>query len=139
MKRLACVACALAVLASAALFGPTAGADDQETPSAEKIMEALFKGPKSAGGVLKTQLKSAAPAWDSVKESTEKFAKLAPSLEKADPAKGDKAAFQELAKAFAVNAKALNAAAEKEDLAATKAAFGKIGASCKTCHSAHRE
>ncbi|HEU5119156.1 MAG TPA: cytochrome c, partial [Isosphaeraceae bacterium] len=103
------------------------------------IMGPLFKGPKAAASVLKTQLKSDSPDWKAVRESTEKFARLAPSLPKNEPPKGDKAEFQALAKAFAANSKALNEAAEKEDVGATKAAFGKIGASCKSCHSAHRE
>ncbi len=44
MKRLACVACALALLASAALFGRTAGADEQETLSIKKVMEPAVQG-----------------------------------------------------------------------------------------------
>lgn len=139
MKRLACVACALAVLASAALFGRPAGADEESAPEIKEIMDPLFKGKNSAISVLKTQLKSDSPEWSSVKASTEKFAKLAPSLQKNEPPKGDTADFQALARAFAANAKALDDAAQKEDLTATKAAFGKLGASCKTCHGAHRE
>jgi cytochrome c556 len=139
MKRLACVAFALAVLASAALSARPAGADDQNDPSNEKIMQALFKGPNSAGGVLKTELKGTSPSWPKVQEATGKFAKLAPSLQKNEPHKGELANFQQLAKAFAANAKALDDAAQKEDLTATKAAYGKIGASCKVCHGAHRE
>ena len=36
-------------------------------------------------------------------------------------------------------AKALGAAAEAKDADAVRAAQGKVGASCKGCHSAHRE
>ncbi|MBV8128495.1 MAG: cytochrome c, partial [Planctomycetaceae bacterium] len=43
------------------------------------------------------------------------------------------------AEAFAANAKTLNDAAQKEDLAAVNAAIRKIRDSCNTCHDAHKE
>jgi cytochrome c556 len=116
----------------------SASADD-EPASIEKIMEALHKGRKSAQGTLKVALKSASPDWKVIQKESKTYAKVAAGLPKFDPPKGDAASFKKLAKAFAANAKTLEESAAKEDLAATKAAFGKLGGSCMGCHEAHKE
>jgi cytochrome c556 len=142
MKRLICGACStglVVTMVAVGLAGPHAGAADESTPTIDKIMETLHKGRKSPMATLKGALKSQSPDWATVQKETKEYAKFAAYMPKNKPPKGDEASFQKLAKAFASNAKALDAAAQKEDLAATKAAFGKIGGSCKSCHDAHKE
>jgi cytochrome c556 len=139
MKSLICGACSLGILAAMLAAGTLSRAADDETPGIDQIMEKLHKGRKSTMATLKTALKSQSPDWASVQKETGTYAKYAAYMPKNKPPKGDEASYQKLAKAFAANSKALDEAAKKEDLGATKAAFGKIGGSCKSCHDAHRE
>ncbi len=139
MKSLFCGVSLIGVLAVTCLIGRTTGADDQGAATIDKIMETLHQGRKSTLATLKTALKSSSPDWAAIQKQTKTYAKLAGDLPKNDPPKGDPAHFKKLAKAFAANAKALDEAAQKEDLAATKTALGKITRSCDTCHDAHKE
>ena len=66
---------------------------------------------------LKGALKSQSPDWAVVQKETKTYAKFAADMPKNDPPKGDAASYKKLAKAFASNAKALDDAAKKEDLA----------------------
>ena len=127
--------CALSVMCLLVIAGVVSrGANDESPAKIEKIMETLHKGKKSAFSVLKTALKSSSPDWALIKKEAKTYSKYAADLPKNDPPKGESAAFKKLAKAFATNAKAVSDAAEKEDLAAAKAALAKNGASCKACH-----
>ena len=137
MRSLICTASVMCLIVIAGVV--SRGASDDAPATIDKIMDTLHKGKKSANAVIKTALKSASPDWAKVQKEAKTYAKYSADLDKNDPPKGDSAAFKKLAKAFATNAKALSDAAEKEDLAAAKAAFGKINASCKTCHAAHKE
>jgi cytochrome c556 len=129
----------MCLLVVAGVVSRSAGASDETPAAIDKIMETLHKGRKSPLAALKTALKSQSPDWATVQKETKTYAKFAADLPKNDPPKGDSASFQKLAKTFAANAKALDDAAQKENLAAAKAAFGKLGGSCKSCHDAHRE
>lgn len=137
MRSLICTATVMCLVVIAGVV--SRGASDDAPATIDKIMETLHKGKKSANAVIKTALKSASPDWATVQKQTKIYSKYAADLDKNDPPKGNPAAFKKLAKTFAANAKALDDAAEKEDLAAAKAAFGKINVSCKTCHAAHKE
>jgi len=137
MRNLICTASVMCLLVIAGVV--SRGANDDAPATIEKIMDTLHKGKKSAISTLKTALKSQSPDWATVQKETKTYNKFAADLPKNDPPKGDPAAFKKLAKAFATNAKALNDAAEKEDLAAANAALRKIGGSCKVCHDAHKE
>ena len=64
---------------------------------------------------------------------------MSAALSKFDPPRGDASSYKALASNYNKNAMALDTAAQKEDLAATKAAFTKLSASCKECHSAHKK
>jgi cytochrome c556 len=131
--------CGLSVLSLMVLMAAASETSEPDAPKTPKeVMGALFKGPKSAMATLKTALKSESPDWESVQKTTKSFAKVAADLPKSDPPKGDKASFQELAKLLAKRGDALEAAAAKKDLEATKGELGKIGSSCMTCHKAHR-
>jgi cytochrome c556 len=137
MRSLICTATVMCLIVIGGVV--SRGANDDAPATIDKIMDTLHKGKKSAISTLKTALKSQSPDWAAVQKQTKTYNKFAADLPKNDPPKGDSAAFKKLAKAFASNAKALDDAAEKEDLSATKAALSKIGGSCKTCHDAHKD
>ncbi|HLN33581.1 MAG TPA: cytochrome c [Gemmataceae bacterium] len=137
MRNLICTASVMCLLVVAGVM--SRGASDEAPATIEKIMDTLHKGKKSTLAALKTALKSQSPDWAMVQKESKTYSKFAADLPKNDPPKGDPAAFKKLARAFAANAKALNDAAQKEDLAAANAAIRKIGGSCKTCHDAHKE
>lgn len=132
MKRVACVASALAILVLAA------GADDATTPSIKEVMTKLHKGANAPLSKLKTALKAESPDWTSIRISTAQVTVLGASLPKNAPPKGEKADYERRARAYLANAKDLNAAAKAEDKAQAQAALDKLGASCKDCHSAHK-
>jgi cytochrome c556 len=137
MRSLICIASAMCLLVIAGVV--SRGASDETPATIEKIMDTLHKGKKSTLAALKTALKSQSPDWATVQKESKTYSKFATDLPKNDPPKGDPAAFKKLAKALVANAKTLNDAAEKEDLAAANAALRKIGGSCKSCHDAHKE
>jgi hypothetical protein len=133
MKRLICLASALAVMAVALV----AGGDD--TPSIKDVMDKLHKGAGAPLAKLKTALKSDSPDWKNVQDLTKDFVVWGAALAKNEPPRGEKAGFVRLAKGYLDNAKALDDAAKAEDKAKAQAALNKITASCKTCHAAHKE
>jgi cytochrome c556 len=139
MRSLICAVSMMGLLVIAGIVSQKASAVDDEPASIEKIMESLHKGRKSPFAILKTALKSASPDWAVIQKESKTYAKYAPDLPKNDPPKGDKESFKRMAKAFADSAKKLEGAAEKEDLAAARSAFHKIGTLCKSCHDAHKE
>ena len=140
MKSLICAASIASLLVAAGVASRTAGAaDDAKAASIEKIMEKLHKGKNAPLATLKAALKTQSPDWAKVQKESKTYATVAADLPKFDPPQGDPASFKKLAKAFAANAKTLEESAAKEDLAATKAAFGKLGSACMTCHDAHKE
>ena len=134
MRSLICTASVMCLLVVAGVM--SRGASDETPATIEKIMDTLHKGKKSTLAALKTALKSPSPDWAAVQKETKTYSKFAADLPKNDPPKGDPAAFKTLAKAFAANAKTLNDAAEKEDLAAANAALRKLVGSCNSCHDA---
>jgi cytochrome c556 len=132
MKRLACAVSALAVLVL------TAGADDAETPTAKQLMNKLHKGANAPVTRLQTALKSDTPDWKAVRGASKDLVVLGEGLPKTRPSKGDTANYEKLANAYYADAKALDAAAKIEDKPKAQAALKKLGASCKTCHTAHK-
>ena len=137
MRSLICTASVMCLLVVAGVM--SRGASDETPATIEKIMDTLHKGKKSTLTALKRALKTQSPDWAAVQKETKIYSKFAADLPKNDPPKGDPAAFKTLAKAFAANAKTLNDAAEKEDLAAANAALHKLVGSCNSCHDAHKE
>ena len=131
MRSLICTASVMCLLVVAGVMSRR-GASDEAPATIEKIMDTLHKGKKSTLATLKTALKSQSPDWAAVQEETKTYSKFAADLPKNDPPKGDPASFKKLAKAFAANAKSLDDAAQKEDLAAANAAVRKLGASCNS-------
>jgi cytochrome c556 len=139
MKSLICATSMMSLLLLIGIVSRSSGAAADDPAKIEKIMEALHKGRKSPLNTLKAAFKNQSPDWATVQKEAKTYVKYAVDLPKNDPPKGDKASWKKLATAFATNSKALDAAAEKEDLAAAKAAFRKLGGSCKACHDAHKE
>ena len=132
MKRLICLASATMMLALVAV----AGAED--TPSIKQIMAKLHKGAKAPMGQLKGALKAETPNWPEVQALSKEFVVLGAGLAKQTPPRGEKAAYEKLATAYFETSKELDDAAKAEDKAKANAAFGKLGASCKSCHQAHK-
>jgi hypothetical protein len=137
MKGLVCGVSLLALLGLVVLTAGPVGAAD-ETPTIKEIMGKLHKGANAPLAQLKTQLKSDSPDWDKVQKSTKDFVILGASLAKNDPPKGEASAYKSLATAYFNNAKAIDDAAQAKDKAAADAAFKKLSASCKACHTAHK-
>ncbi len=108
MRSLMCVASVLVLLAVAGWVSHPAGAaSDDETPSIKKIMQTLHKGAKAPLNTVKASLKGDSPDWETVQKDAEVIAKYGAFLPKNEPPKGEKAAYEKLAKAYEKNAKAL--------------------------------
>ncbi len=136
MKRVACGASVLSVAVLAVLSASYAAED--ETPTIKQVMAKLHKGAKSPLAQVKTALKSESPQWDQIKKAARAYVTYGAALTKNDPPRGDKEAYEKLAKDFYADAKALDEAAEKEDKPAAQESFQKLSTSCKACHSAHK-
>ena len=140
MRSLMCVASVLVFLAFAGWVSHTAGAaSDDETPSIKKIMDTLHKGKMAKLSVVKAELKHESPDWAKVDKAAEVMVKLSGVLAKHDPPRGEKSSFEKIAKTYHSHAKALEKAAEEEDLKGAQAALKKLGGTCKACHTAHKE
>ncbi len=138
MKKLACVACVVGLVAISALATSFVGADEEKTATIKEVMRKLHKGANSPLAKLKKALAADSPDWKDIQKLTKDFATFGAALGKNDPPKGEKEDFKKLADAYYHNAKALNDAAKKEDKAAAQAAFKKVSTSCTTCHKAHK-
>ena len=139
MRSLMCVASVLVLLAVAGWVSHPAGAaSDDETPTIKKIMQTLHKGAKAPLNTVKASLKGDSPDWSQIEKDAEIIAKYGAFLTKGEPPKGEKADFEQLAKAYERSAKSLKTAAEKEDLKSARSASKKLGDSCKACHAAHK-
>jgi hypothetical protein len=134
MKRLVCGAAVVLSIFTAALL---AAAQDEKTPTIKDVMK-LHKGANAPLGKLGKALKSESPDWKDIQKSTKDFVVLGASLEKNDPPKGDKSSWKKFADGYLADAKALDEAAKAEDKSAAQKAHGKIAASCKACHVAHK-
>ena len=139
MRALICAASLLGLLGLFAWSASPAGAQDDEKPTIKDIMAKLHKGSKGALNVVKAELKGESPNWGKVETEAKIIDKLGAYLAKTEAPKGDQAAYEKLAKAYHKNAKDLAEAAGDKNLDKAKAATKKLGASCKACHSAHKE
>jgi hypothetical protein len=116
------------------------GAQDKKTPTIKEVMKKLNAGPNSMTANLGKDLDEDAPAWDDIKKETKEFVTFAEALGKNKAPKGDGDHWGKVTKEYLDNAKALDAAADKKDKKAAKAAHSKLAApgTCKACHSEHR-
>ena len=109
-----CVFAAALVLGAAGLSGRMR-AEKDAAPSLGEIMRKLNGGTNSMTRNLELDLKEDDPDWEAIQESTAEYTKLVAGLQKGTPRKGDKASWEKLAKGYADNARALDAAARKQD------------------------
>ncbi len=139
MRSLICVASVLCFLGVAGWLSHTAGATNQDDiPTIEKIMKTLH-GKKGNLKAAQAEVKRESPDWAKVEKEAKVIVKYAGYLSKNDPPRGEKSSFEKLAKSYESHAKALEKAAKKEDLKGAREATKKLGASCKACHTAHKE
>jgi cytochrome c556 len=138
MRALICMASVLGLLSVVAWTSGPAGAQDDEKPTIKQIMAKLHKGAKAPLSIVKAELKGDSPDWSKVETEAKVIEKLGSFLPKSEAPRGDQASFEKLAKAYEKNAKALKVAAEKQELADAKAAAKNLGATCKSCHTAHK-
>ncbi len=128
-KRIAWVALSMVAFAGIAVAA--------EGLTAKDIMGKMNKGPNSALARLKAEFKGA-PDWDKVTATSKEVVELTEALGKASPKKGDADSWAKLTGAWVADAKALETAAKDHNTKAAKAAFGKLGAACKSCHTSHK-
>lgn len=133
LKRCAAMAAGVAILGLAGL-----ATADEPSPTIKQAMGKLHKGQTGALNVLKKALGTDKPDWKGVQKTTKLVAELSESITGLEPPQGDKAGYEKLSKAYATNAKALQDASDKEDLAGSKAALGKLNMSCMPCHKAYK-
>jgi cytochrome c556 len=109
--------------------------DDKKTPTIEEIME-------DAHGKDGLRAKVAAAAkgkkWDDAKKPVEQWVKLAGSLGKNDPPKGEKDSWKKLTGNYEKTVKELAAAVKGEKEDGVKSALASITKSCGACHKAHK-
>ncbi|MBY0522560.1 MAG: cytochrome c [Gemmataceae bacterium] len=115
------------------------GAQDKP-PTIKQIMGKVNKGPNSLCPTIGKALRADEPQWDDIQKETKELAALAAVLGKNSPPKGEQASWDDLAKVYASNAKALDDAAQKKDKTAAQAAFQRLAdmKNCNACHNAHR-
>jgi cytochrome c556 len=131
MKSLALVASALIVLV---------GFDKSEAklPTVKEIMQKLHGGRDGLRTKLSKDLRAEKPDWKVIQKDTQEIVKFAEALGKNEPPQGERQSWDKLTGQYVASAKAMDAAAEKQDPAAIKTAYAKMGSSCTNCHNAHR-
>ncbi|WP_435015334.1 cytochrome c [Tundrisphaera sp. TA3] len=139
MNRKTWTTLVLAALLPAIAVTAGALAQDKDKPKTIKdVMGKLHKGTKAQSGVLKGQLKADPIDWEAVQKTTKDFVILGADLAKNDPPKGDKESWKNFADKYFATAKELDDAATAKDKSKVEAAQKSMGASCKSCHDAHK-
>ena len=133
----------LATAATAGLLLANFGADrlgaaDDKVPTIEDIMQAVNKKKGGLHTDVSAALKKSPVDWDMVQTKTKQYTAMADFLGKNDPPKGSKTSWAKLTKIYADDAKTLNDAAQKKDLATATATIKKLSGECMGCHRAHR-
>lgn len=118
--------------------GGAAKATATETVTAADVMRGLNRRQSGLHNQLGTALKADSIDWSMIQPKAQEYATLAAALGRTEPAKGDKASWEALTTTFAENARALNAAIQKNDKDAALNVHDQISQSCMTCHQAHR-
>jgi cytochrome c556 len=129
----------LLTVALLGIFTGVAGGQKEEKPTIRDIMGKLNRGPNSLTPLLGKDLRDQNPDWELVLESSTEYVQLTRGLLGNTPPKGDKVSWQRLAKAYADNATALDAAARKKDRRSALRALQRINDSCKVCHKVHKK
>jgi len=129
------------VTAAALLIAVVTGAvaSQDKTPDISTIMKKLNGKAKGLHGKAKVELNAASQNWEDLAKLSKEYRKLAESLGKNDPPKGEKASWEKLTKQYVDNVKKLDEAIGKKDKDAALKAHGAISKSCKACHDAHQD
>ena len=125
------------VLVAAGVAWPARGGEDKP-PAIGEIMRKLNGGTNSMTRNLELDLKEDEPDWEAIQESTAEYAKLVATLEKGKPPLGGKESWERLARGYAANARALDAAARRKDRATAAGVVARIKNACNACHQVHR-
>jgi hypothetical protein len=116
------------------------GAQGAKAPTVKEIMTQLNKPSTGLYTGMARELREADPEWGDLKEATKEIVKLTQELGKAKPPKGEKASWEKLTKAYAADAKALDAAVGKKDRKTAQAVYARMGEkTCNACHEVHRK
>jgi cytochrome c556 len=131
------------VVLCAILFSGNASvgaANNADVPDTETIMKKLNKKKGQVGVhyLIQPMLESDSVPWDEFAKKSKEYAELTAALGKNVCPKGGSASWEKLCKAYAADAKALDAAVGKKDKAAATAAYEKLNKSCQACHDEHR-
>ena len=138
MSRVWCAAAVAAVLAGLALMHGPSGAGQAEDLPIKKIMTKAHKGGDSLIGKLGKELKADEPEWAKIQKQTKELVRLGTALGKATPPAGEKESWEKLTTAYVVNARAMEAAANKMDREGTAARLKTLTGMCARCHKAHK-
>ena len=130
-------ASALAALATAAVTLTYGSLTAANALGVEDIMKKSFN--KKSGVCPKIAPAVKDGKWDEAQKLATELAACGAALPDTKCPKGDAASWAKLSKDFAAQTKAVAAACAKKDAAAADAALKSLGASCKACHTAHRE
>jgi hypothetical protein len=130
----------VAAAAAAGVFVLAAGgvttAQDKKAPTIKEIMKLGHAGAESY--LAKAKAGVAGGKWEDAAKAAKALDDNAALLEKATPRKGDASSWTELTKKYHGNTTALVGAIDKKDAATAKDSLGKLGGSCKECHSVHK-
>jgi cytochrome c556 len=107
--------------------------------SIEDIMTKAHKNKTGLRDQIAAELKKSTPDWSDVQKKTKEFSKLAGSLPKLKPEKGDPNSWKKLSEAYAAEVKTLDDAASKKDKDMAAKINEKLKTSCTPCHDVHRE
>jgi hypothetical protein len=120
------------------MLGAAGSSDAANPPTVKAIMGKANKGSDSLFYGIRQDLKDDEPDWPEIQKSAKELVRLLNDLGKNDPPQGQKDSWARLARAYLENARALQAAAGKQDRRAANAAVSKIEGSCTGCHKVHR-
>jgi hypothetical protein len=121
-----------------ALLALVAGLFAADKPKTIKEVMANHKKDQLRAQIT-AELKEAEPDWAALEPKTKEYAAVAAALAAFEPPKGDKEAFQDVAKAFANGIKQVDQAVQKKDAKTASAALARSGMLCAKCHSAHKK
>ena len=138
MKRLVCLAGALAVIGLAVLSASLAGAADEKAATIKDVMDALHKEAKSPLAQLKAELKAESPDWAKIKMTTKEFVTYGAALPKTIAPRRF-SGFQEARHELLQRRQGRRRGGAEGGQVGRQAAFSKLTGMCKTCHAAHKE
>jgi hypothetical protein len=129
----------IGVVAAALSFGAGSTALAQKDEKLPTISDIMLKGHKGAEAYL-AKIGAAAKGgnWNEAQTHAKGLAYFGETIIKLDPPKGDKKSWEEQAKLYEKNTKAVYKATQDKDAKATQVALGVVQKSCAGCHKPHK-